>query len=121
MMAQKIWHRRMATTIERELGGIMHRELDFDPGTLVSVTNVNVSDDRDHATVFVSVFPDAEQKRVMEILTKSAGYLQHFLNKRIRHNAVPRIFFKFDQGIKAGARMDELLELAHRRDSHDLP
>jgi ribosome-binding factor A len=108
----------MATTIERELSDIIRREIDLDPHTLVSITRVNVSEDRDHATVFVSIFPDAEQKKVLEMLGKSAGFLQHFLNKRISHNVVPRIFFKFDSDIKAEARVDELLEQAHRRDAH---
>jgi ribosome-binding factor A len=121
MTAEISWQRRMATTIERELSDIMRRELDLNPGTLVSITSVDVSDDRDHATVLVSVFPDAEQQKIMAMLAKSAGYLQHFLNKRIRRNVVPRIFFKFDPSVKTEARVDELLELAHRRDSHKTP
>lgn len=77
---------------------------------LVTITEVQVSPDLRHATVFVShLGSEDERAEVLEGLQHSAHYLHRELMHRLDMRSVPELVFRFDPSIERGARLAELI------------
>lgn len=100
----------MEETVKKELGGIIAKEIDLLPGVLLTITGIEVSKDVSSAKIFVSVFPEKENNKILGILAGKAGDLQKILNKRIRTRWVPRIRFVEDKELREGMKAGQILE-----------
>ncbi|MEB3196977.1 MAG: 30S ribosome-binding factor RbfA [Candidatus Sericytochromatia bacterium] len=103
---------RVAEAIKVEVGALLlHRLKDSRvPSERVSVTNVEVSGDLRHATIFVSVLGDEDQqKQALEGLRSAAGFIRSALGKAIQLRSTPEVHFKLDHSIEHGAHILALL------------
>lgn len=101
---------RVNELLRHELGEVLSRELELPEGTLVTVTNVQVSQDLAHAKVWVSVLPFDRTEETLALMTKSVGTLQHILNRKLRMEPVPRIRFLVDEHEHQAARIEQILD-----------
>jgi len=101
---------RLNELIKRELGSIIEREFEHNPHQLITVTEVLTDEDLLHAIVKISIWPDKDRDEIFGNLEKAAGFLQQFLNKRLRMHPVPKIIFKLDTSIARASRVEQLLE-----------
>ena len=77
----------------------------------VTVTAVDTSPDLRHATVYVSVLGDAEERtRTLAGLASSHGLLQVELVRELRMKRTPTLEFVYDESIERGMRISELLD-----------
>ncbi len=77
---------------------------------MISVTDVDVSGDLQHATVFVSIYGSEDiQAETMEGLRSASGYVRRELGKRVRLRRSPEIIFKEDPSLERGTSMISLL------------
>ena len=107
----KIRPERVGQLMRREISELLARELN-DPrlGSMVSVTDVEVSHDLSFARVYVSVLEQgAERGAALEALRHAAGFVRHALRPRLGLREVPEIRFLLDTSIERGARVDEIL------------
>lgn len=92
---------------------------------LVTITEVQVSPDLRHATVFVSHLGNEDERaQVLEGLQHSAHYLHRELMHRLDMRSVPELIFRFDPSIERGARLAELIHQVsggHGADETDVP
>lgn len=103
---------KVAELIRREVSQMLLHELkDERVGAgMISVTDVDVSGDLQHATVFVSIYGSEEaQAETMEGLDSAAGYVRRELGKRVRLRRSPEIIFKEDRSLERGMDMISLL------------
>lgn len=102
---------RVAETIKREMADILtHRMRDPRLGGMISVTDVEVTQDLSLARIYVSVLgADAERARALEALAHSAGFVRHELAPRLGLREMPELRFLPDTSIEQGARVEELL------------
>lgn len=103
---------RVAEAIKEEVGAILlFRMKDVRvPSERVSVTNVEVTGDLRHATIFVSVLGDEEQQQiVLEGLRSAQGFVRSEIGKAVKLRATPEVHFKLDHSIAEGARMLALI------------
>jgi ribosome-binding factor A len=103
----------VADLIREEISDLLRKDVD-DPrlqtGALISVTDVEISDDLRNAKVFISVMGSAEDKKgVFAALDHAAGFLRRELGSRLNMRYVPEIRFFSDESIERGARVDQLL------------
>lgn len=114
---------RVAESIKREIGQILMKGLKDDRVGLgmVSVTNVDVSGDLQHAKVFVSIYGTDEVKAsTMEGLHSATGYIRSALGQRVRLRRTPEVLFVEDRSLEQGDRVLSLLgELRREREQHD--
>lgn len=109
-MAQERRIQRLEVLLREIISGILVRELHFPEGALVTVTRAEISEDLFHADVFISVLGSVEQEKdVLGVLARSAGEIQHILNRKLRMRPVPRITFAIDQDEKRRERVEKLL------------
>ncbi len=117
---------RVASLIKREVSQILIDGIKDDRvGTgMVSITDVDVSGDLQHAKIFVSIYGTEEARReTMEGLKSATGYVRSYLGQRVRLRRTPEVIFIEDRSLERGDKMLTLLnELAHHRkpDEEDL-
>lgn len=103
----------MAEVMKEELAQQVLREIELPEGALLTITRVVVTDDKQLATVFVSVMSggdaDEVQHQVLDLLIKATPFLQKILNRKLRTRPVPRIRFLIDEEELKRQRIEELL------------
>ena len=102
---------RVAERIKREAADILESQL-RDPRVtgMVSVTDVEVTQDLSFARIYVSVLASSTPvDDVLRVLQSAAPFVRRQLAPRLELREVPQIRFLLDDSIERGARVDELL------------
>lgn len=105
---------RVAEQIKREVSQMLMNGIKDDRvGTgLVSVTDVDVSGDLQHAKIFVSVYgSDEARAETMAGLKSATGYVRGELGHRVRLRRTPEVIFVEDRSIERG---NQVLNLINR-------
>lgn len=103
---------RVAELIKREVSQmLLHGIKDDRVGAgMVSVTDVDVSGDLQHAKIFVSIYgTDEARAETMAGLKSATGYVRSELGARIRLRRTPEVVFMEDRSIERGTRVLSLL------------
>jgi ribosome-binding factor A len=89
---------------------------------MVSVTDVDVSGDLQHAKIFVSIYGTDEAKsETMAGLKSATGYVRSELGQRVRLRRTPEVVFMEDRSIERGNRVLSLLnQINQKRQDTDL-
>jgi len=99
---------RASSLIKEELALIIERSIET-PGALATITDVEVTKDMEHASVYVSVFPTNKGPGVLKLLTAARQDLQWKLTKKMNIRPMPSILFKLDEGMENAARVEKKL------------
>ena len=104
---------RISSEDKREVSKILRDDLS-DPRlsteAMVSITDVEVTNDLSYADVYVSVLGDSKNKEdAMQALNQAKGYIKVLIGERMRLRSMPEFRFKFDNSIEHGAYMDKLI------------
>lgn len=95
--------------IKRELCKLFLKEIDFPSDCLVTITKVETSKDLEQAKVWVSILPIDNQGKILGIINKNLGHLQHLLAQILVMRQTPKLIIKQDATEQEAARIDELL------------
>jgi len=110
---------RVAELIKREVSQMLIYGIKDDRvGTgMVSVTDVDVSGDLQHAKIFVSIYgSDEARAETMAGLKSATGYVRSELGHRVRLRRTPEVTFLEDRSIERGTRVLSLInQLNHDR------
>ena len=110
--------RRIAEQVQRELSDIVRLELKDPRVGMITITDVEVTQDQSHAKVFFTVLGDAE--RIADAsagLKHAAGFLRSELAHRMKLRVVPQLQFKHDESVERGMRLTQLIDDAIAQDS----
>lgn len=78
---------------------------------LLSITQVDVTNDLRYAKVFISVYDDKEkQKDTLKGLESAAGLLRREVGKKIRLRYTPELLFEIDHSIEYGMHIESILK-----------
>jgi ribosome-binding factor A len=110
---------RVNSLIRQEISELLQRQVK-DPrlGNFIAVTEVNTSADLKHARVFISSMDEGgDKKEIMEALESATGFFRTRLAKNLRMRYTPEISFHWDESIKRGDRLLQLIdEIVHEDD-----
>lgn len=76
---------------------------------MVSVTEVRMSPDLRHATVFVKPLLGEDEEKVIKALRTNTAYLQREVAARVKMKYAARLKFLPDESFDEGSRIDQLL------------
>lgn len=113
MSASREPSRRLAKVnelLKRELSAVLERTAEWPSGVLVTITEVDVAADLQHATVWVSILPEAQAPAVFPQLTGRAGELHRWLYRQLRFRPIPALYFRLDTTGVRGAEVEALLD-----------
>ena len=115
---------RVAELIKREVSQMLISGIKDDRvgAGLVSVTDVDVSGDLQHAKIYVSVYgTEAAKEETMAGLKSATGYVRSELGQRIRLRRTPEVVFTEDLSIERGSKVLTLInQLNYARPTEDL-
>ena len=77
--------------------------------SLVSVTDVEVTNDLSYAYVYVSIL-GGDEESTLDGLKSACGYIRREVGKNIKIRHTPEIIFKIDDSLLKGMYMDELIK-----------
>jgi ribosome-binding factor A len=103
---------RVAALIKREVSQMLLTDIKDDRvgSGMVSVTDVNLSGDLQHAKIFVSIYgTDEARAETMVGLKAVTGYVRSELGKRIRLRRTPEVLFKEDRSFERGSQVLSLI------------
>jgi ribosome-binding factor A len=103
---------RISSLIKREVSQMLVSGIKDDRvgAGMVSITDVDVSGDLQHAKIFVSIYgTDAARAETMEGLLSAAKYVRSELGHRMKLRRTPDIYFQEDRSIERGTNMLTLL------------
>jgi ribosome-binding factor A len=115
---------RVASLIKREVSQMLMSGIKDDRvgAGMVSITDVDVSGDLQHAKIFVSIYgTDEARAETMAGLQAATGYVRSELGQRIRLRRTPEVLFKEDRSVERGTRVLSLINQlsAERSDKPD--
>ena len=106
---------RVADHLQRELAGLIQREVRDPRIGMVSVTAADVSRDMSYAKVYYTVLSADDSDNVEEVtavLNKAAGFLRSQLARDSAMRSVPQLRFYFDSSVGRGRYLEELISKA---------
>ena len=122
--------RRVAQQLQREVAMILQREVKDPRIGMVTVSDVEVSGDLQHAKIFVTFLNYAEQdneqsdaQRIeigLKGLTEASGYIRILLGKAMQLRVVPELRFAYDKTLVEGMRISNLVSITIRDDEERL-
>ncbi len=108
---------RINSLIKQEVGLIVQHDLKDSRLGFITVLRADVSRDLKSGRLFVSILGSDKQKRItVEILNKSAGYIQKLLGSRIRLRYTPRLRFIYDDVVDHSIHVQEVLDQIKEKD-----
>jgi len=108
---------RVAELIKREVSQMLLHDIKDDRvgAGMVSVTDVDVSGDLQHAKIFVSIYgTDEARAETMAGLKSATGYVRSELGHRVRLRRTPEVVFQEDRSIERGTKVLSLLNQLNR-------
>jgi ribosome-binding factor A len=100
---------RVGKLIREELSKLILKELEFPPGSLATITNVEVNAKLERAVVGLSVIPPSYSEKVLFVAKKATNKLQWMLMKKLNIRPMPKIEFEIDRGTENAAKVERVL------------
>ena len=104
---------RLADQIQKDLAGLIQREIDVSRAGLITLTGVELSADYAHAKVYFTVM-GAEPQAATAALMEKAGWLHSLLFKLLHIHTVPTLRFVHDDQLARGIELSQLIDRANR-------
>ncbi len=101
---------RVAEEIKKEIGKIIHDEVNDPRIGFVTITKVDLSRDLRFAKVYFSLLGTKKQLRDTEVgLARSTGFIRKLLGQNLRLRYTPQLVFKLDKGAEYSIHISEVL------------
>ena len=103
---------RVGEQVRHALAEVLSRGELRDPlieSNMVTVSEVRLSPDLRHATVFVKALAGGDDQAVVKALAANARYLRGEVARRLATKYTPDLRFRADESFDAGARIDAVL------------
>lgn len=101
---------KVADLIQKEISGMLLKNLKDPRIGFVTITRVAVSQDYRSAKVYFSVMGNLEDRnRSIEGLNSAKGYVRRELGRRLGLRYTPEIVFQFDPSIEYAIHMEEVI------------
>jgi ribosome-binding factor A len=101
---------KLGDLIQRELSGLLQRELRDPRVGMITITGVDVSPDFSHAKVFYTTLDPGHVEEASAGLKRASGFLRSQLARRIKLYTTPELRFEYDESVERGDRLSRLID-----------
>ena len=95
--------------MKREIGTFIQKEFEW-PGTIVSILDVEITEDLKEGRVWVGVVGRMAPVQVIDKLNRKRGEIQKAVSKRVVLRNTPKLTFKHDNSAQRGVDLVNLLD-----------
>ena len=105
----------MSEVRDRKLKDIIHEaaadfmQLQSNYTSLITITDVSLSESGKRATIFFTVLPEDKEKGALDFAKRKRAEFREFFTTRARMRALPFFDFEIDKGEKARQKIDASL------------
>lgn len=111
---------RVKHLLQQEISRILQREMKDPRITLVTVTNVSLTDDLRDAKVFISSLDDnVDRQDLLHGLSRATGFIRGELGRQLKLKYIPQIEFLFDDSYAQQERIFDLIDQIHSEEQAD--
>ena len=103
---------KVAGLVGRHIAELIQHELQDPRLGLVTISDVNVSNDLSFADVYFTVLPDEKSNMAEIVLSGASGFLRKELSSRSSLRTIPKLRFHYDQTSDTGARIANVIDRA---------
>ncbi len=109
--------RRIEEDIKQNVSQIIFRDIK-DPriDMLVSITNVELSNDKSHAKIYVSTMDKEKREQTVEGLNSAKGFIKRELGKILELRIMPELTFIADDSIEKSFELFDKIEKINKED-----
>lgn len=119
-MPTPIRQKRVAERLRAELSDMLLQELKDPRLHLITVTNVLIDRELEHANIFVSALGDAgRQAEVLQGLTSAQGFIRRELSRRLQLRRAPEVHFHWDPMPDKVEHVGQLLDQLKEKEKPD--
>jgi ribosome-binding factor A len=97
---------KLKDLIKKNAAEFMQRESNYT--SIITITDVSISDRGQRATIFFTVLPDSKEKAALGFAKRSRAEFREFFAKNARMRALPFFDFEIDGGEKNRQHIDEI-------------
>ena len=101
---------KIADLMQRELSGLLQREVRDPRVGMVTITSVDVSPDLSHAKVFFTILDKAKKDDTTKGLQRAASFLRSQMARRMSMYTTPELRFVYDESVERGDRLSRLID-----------
>lgn len=83
-------------------------QLESNYTSILTVTDVSVSDRGNQATIFFTVLPEDKEKGALDFVKRKRAEFREFFKSQARMRALPFFDFEIDKGEKNRQKIDEI-------------
>ncbi len=109
---------RLGSVIQKDLGKILQEKFQ-PPGTFVTVTRVQMTEDLTIAKVYLSVYaPGREEKPIYKLIDDSQDEIRYLLAQKIKNQVrrIPELLFFEDDTAEYINKLEKIFEKTRRND-----
>jgi ribosome-binding factor A len=111
---------RVADEIQKAVAHALQFEIHDARLGFITVTGVKLSPDLGHARIFVSLLSEGKAREdAMKALEAASGFVRRRIGATVPLRRTPQIVFTIDTSIEQGARIEDLLRDAGRKEPDD--
>lgn len=105
---------RVGDQIQRELSELIQLEVRDPRIGMVTLTDVKVSSDYSHASVYFTCLDPAHVADATRGLQAASGFLRSQLARRMKTYTTPELRFFYDESVERGDRLSRLIDSVNR-------
>ncbi|MBI4005476.1 MAG: 30S ribosome-binding factor RbfA [Gammaproteobacteria bacterium] len=110
--------KRVGDLIQRELAGLIQRQLHETAVGMVTISTTDVSPDLKNATIYVTCIGNTMgTDQVVAKLNEHIGEFRHVLSKSLTMRSIPRLHFEYDHTLERANRLTALIDSLHTEKS----
>lgn len=95
--------------MKREIGAFVQKEYEWS-GTIVSILDVEITEDLKEGRVWVGVVGRMSPTQVLDKLNRKRGEIQRAISRRVILRNTPKLTFKYDNSAQRGVDLVNLLD-----------
>ncbi|HEY9583438.1 MAG TPA: ribosome-binding factor A [Candidatus Paceibacterota bacterium] len=96
----------MRELIKTKAAEFLQRESNYT--SMITVTDISVSEKSDRATIFFTVLPEEKEKAALDFVKRKRTEFREFFKKNSRLRSLPFFDFEIDKGEKNRQKIDEI-------------
>lgn len=97
---------KLKDIIKTAAASFLQRESNYT--SILTVTDVSLSDKGNRATVFFTVLPEDKEKGALDFVKRKRAEFRDFFKSQARMRALPFFDFELDKGEKNRQKIDEI-------------
>lgn len=108
--------KRVSSLLQEAISRLLIQEVKAFSSSLLTVTQVEITNDLKSATVYLSIYGPEDKKAILEHLEKRKGFFRKSIASMVKLKYNPLLIFALDQTADYEEKIDKLIEKTRKNE-----